>query len=71
MAEKITFSADGAINVPNNPVIPFIEGGGIGPEIWAATRKVLDGAVAKAFNGGKKIEWLEVYAGEKAKAMTG
>jgi len=71
VAEKITFTADGAINVPNNPVIPFIEGDGIGPDIWAATRKVLDAAVAKAFNGEKKIEWLEVYAGEKAKEKTG
>ena len=71
MAEKITYSADGAIQVPNHPIIPFIEGDGIGPDIWVATRKVLDAAVAKAFNGAKKIEWLEVYAGEKAKAKTG
>ena len=71
MADTITYAADGAIQVPNNPIIPFIEGDGIGPDIWAATRKVLDAAVAKAFNGEKKIEWLEVYAGEKAKAKTG
>ncbi len=71
MAEKITLNADGSINVPNNPIIPFIEGDGIGPDIWAASRKVLDAAVAKTFGGAKKIEWLEIYAGEKAKAKTG
>ena len=71
MAEKITVNADGSINVPNNPIIPFIEGDGIGPDIWAATRKVLDAAVAKSFGGAKKIEWLEIYAGEKAKEKTG
>ncbi len=71
MADTITYTQDGAINVPNNPIIPFIEGDGIGPDIWAATRKVLDAAVAKSFGGAKKIEWLEVYAGEKAKEKTG
>ena len=71
MAETITLNADGSINVPNNPIIPFIEGDGIGPDIWAASRKVLDAAVAKTFGGAKKIEWLEIYAGEKAKAKTG
>ena len=71
MAEKITVNADGSINVPNNPIIPFIEGDGIGPDIWAATRKVLDAAVAKSFGGAKKIEWLEIYAGGKAKEKTG
>jgi isocitrate dehydrogenase len=71
VADTITYTQDGAINVPNNPTIPFIEGDGIGPDIWAATRKVLDAAVAKAFGGAKKIEWLEVYAGEKAKEKTG
>jgi len=71
VAEKITVNADGSINVPNNPIIPFIEGDGIGPDIWAATRKVLDAAVAKSFGGAKKIEWLEIYAGEKAKEKTG
>jgi isocitrate dehydrogenase len=71
VAETITFAADGTIQVPNNPIIPFIEGDGIGPDIWAASRKVLDAAVAKTFGGEKKIEWLETYAGEKAKAKTG
>ena len=71
MAEKITYLADGSIQVPHHPIIPFIEGDGIGPDIWAAARKVLDAAVARAYNGDKKIEWLEIYAGEKAKAKTG
>jgi len=57
--------------VPNNPVIPFIEGDGIGPDIWAAASRVIDAAVEKAYNGEKKIEWLEVLAGEKAFNQTG
>ena len=68
--EKITVS-NGVLNVPNNPVIPFIEGDGIGPDIWAAASRVLDAAVEKAYNGEKKIEWKEVYAGEKAFNKTG
>ena len=51
--EKITFS-NGSINVPNNPIIPFIEGDGIGPDIWASAVRVLDAAVEKAYNGDKK-----------------
>ena len=69
--EKITINQDGSIKVPACPIIPFIEGDGIGPDIWAASRKVIDAAVAKCYGGNKKIEWLEVYAGEKAKAKTG
>ncbi len=69
--EKITITKDGSINTPDNPVIPFIEGDGIGPDIWAATRKVLDAAVATCYGGTKKIAWLEIYAGEKAKEKTG
>lgn len=57
---------DGTLNVPNNPIIPFIEGDGTGPDIWAAAQRVLDAAVEKAYNGERKIEWLEVFAGEKA-----
>ena len=57
---------NGKLNVPNDPVIPFIEGDGIGPDIWKAAVRVLDAAVDKAYNGEKKIQWLEVYAGEKA-----
>ena len=62
---------NGALNVPNNPTIPFIEGDGIGPDIWAAASRVIDAAVDKAYNGEKKIEWLEVLAGEKAFNQTG
>jgi len=69
--EKITINQDGSVNIPDQPIIPFIEGDGIGPDIWAATRKVLDAAVEKSFNGQRRIEWLEVYAGEKAKEKTG
>ncbi len=64
MAEKIIITPDG-INVPDNPVIPFIEGDGIGPEIWEAAVRVFDHAVKKAYAGKRKIEWLEIYAGEK------
>ncbi|HWK24217.1 MAG TPA: NADP-dependent isocitrate dehydrogenase [Ureibacillus sp.] len=62
---------NGALQVPNNPTIPFIEGDGIGPDIWAAASRVIDAAVEKAYNGEKKIEWLEVLAGEKAFNQTG
>ncbi|MGE5704668.1 MAG: NADP-dependent isocitrate dehydrogenase [Clostridia bacterium] len=63
--EKITVD-NGKLNVPNNPVIPFIEGDGTGPDIWNASVRVLDAAVEKAYKGEKKIAWFEVYAGEKA-----
>jgi len=63
--EKITVE-NGVLHTPNNPIIPFIEGDGIGPDIWAASQRVLDAAVEKAYAGEKKIEWKEVYAGEKA-----
>ena len=52
--------------VPDNPIIPFIEGDGIGPDIWASAVRVLDAAVEKAYGGKKKIHWMEVYAGEKS-----
>ncbi len=68
---KITLSRRGKIQVPNDPIIPFIEGDGIGPDIWAAAQKVLDAAVEKAFEGKRKIHWKEVYAGEKANEKTG
>ena len=67
---KVSLS-DGRLQVPDNPVIPFIEGDGIGVDIWAAAVRVLDGAVAKAYGGRKKISWMEVYAGEKAQAVYG
>ena len=63
--EKITLK-DGKLHVPNNPIIPFIEGDGTGPDIWRASVAVIDAAVEKAYGGKKKIEWLEVLAGEKA-----
>ncbi|MFZ5624238.1 MAG: NADP-dependent isocitrate dehydrogenase [Gemmatimonadota bacterium] len=58
---------DGALQVPDNPVIPFIEGDGTGPDIWRAAQYVLDGAVAKAYGGRRAIVWFEVFAGEKSK----
>lgn len=68
---KITVNDDGTLNVPDFPVIPFIEGDGIGPDIWNAARLVMDGAVAKAYKGEKGIKWLEILAGEKAFSKTG
>jgi isocitrate dehydrogenase len=58
---------DGRLHVPDVPVIPFIEGDGTGPDIWRASQRVLDAAVAKAYGGRRRLAWLEVYAGEKAK----
>lgn len=68
--EKITIQ-NGKLNVPNTPVIPFIEGDGTGPDIWKASVRVFDAAIEKAYKGEKKIEWLEVLAGEKAFNQTG
>ncbi len=65
---KITLSKRGKLIVPKDPIIPFIEGDGIGPDIWAAAQKVFDAAVKKAFAGDRKIHWKEIYAGEKANA---
>src|SRR5690625_3061492 len=70
MAEKIVVQ-NGELQVPDQPVIPFIEGDGTGPDIWAAASRVLDAAVEKAYDGKKKIAWKEVYAGEKAFNKTG
>src|SRR5271169_1004562 len=56
----------GKLTVPDRPIIPFIEGDGTGPDIWRASVRVLDAAVEKAYNGKRKIAWMEVYAGEKA-----
>jgi isocitrate dehydrogenase len=68
---KITVNKDGSLNVPDKPIIPFIEGDGIGTDIWPATRLVLESAVQKAYGGQKKISWLEVMAGEKGFQKTG
>jgi isocitrate dehydrogenase len=63
--------ANGRLRVPDNPVIPFIEGDGIGPDVWRASVRVFDAAVAKAYGGKRKIHWMEVYAGEKANDLLG
>lgn len=67
---KVTIE-NGNLNVPNDPVIPFIEGDGIGPDIWASAERVLDAAVEKAYGGERKIHWHEVLAGQKAFDKTG
>jgi isocitrate dehydrogenase len=63
--KKITIQ-NGKLNVPDNPVIPFIEGDGNGIDIWPASKLVFDNAVDKAYNGTKQINWKEVFAGQKA-----
>ena len=68
--QKISFD-DGKLNVPDQPIIPFIEGDGIGPDIWAASVRVFDAAVEKSYNGQKRIVWKEILAGEKAEEETG
>jgi isocitrate dehydrogenase len=68
--QKITFE-NGKLNVPDNPIIPFIEGDGTGPDIWRASQYVFDKAVEKVFGGKKKIAWMEVYAGEKSNEFYG
>ena len=68
--ERITTSGD-ALNVPDTPIIPYIEGDGVGADIWAAARPVFDAAVDTAYDGERAIEWTEVLAGEKAKEQTG
>ena len=68
--QKITFD-DGQLNVPDQPIIPFIEGDGIGPDIWAASVRVFDAAVKKSYNDQKRIVWKEILAGEKANEETG
>lgn len=69
-AEKITVN-NGRLNVPDHPIIPYIEGDGTGPDIWAGAHRVLEAAVDKAYNGEKKITWKEVLAGQKAYDHTG
>ena len=67
---KITINKDGTYNIPDNPIITFIEGDGIVPDLWRASVRVFDAAVEKTFGGSKKIVWAEVYAGEKALEIT-
>jgi isocitrate dehydrogenase len=64
--EKITVNKDFTLNVPSNPIIPYIEGDGIGVDITPVMKRVVDDAVAKAYNGQRRIQWMEIYAGEKA-----
>jgi len=71
MADKIEIRSDGRLHVPENPVIPFIEGDGVGPDIWRASVRVFDAAVQRCYGGKNKVSWLEVYAGEKAFNLKG
>jgi len=64
-------TSDGDLVVPDRPIIPFVEGDGIGPDIWAASSRVFDEAVRLAYDGAREIRWMEVYAGEKGKEVTG
>lgn len=68
---QITVNADNSLNVPNRPIVPFIEGDGIGVDVTPVMRKVVDAAVAEAYGGDKSIAWMEVYAGEKANKLYG
>lgn len=69
--EKISIDDQGVLNVPNKPIVGFIEGDGIGPDIWAAAKHVFDSAVEKCYGGERAIAWMEIYAGEKANQVTG
>ncbi|MEI8279136.1 MAG: NADP-dependent isocitrate dehydrogenase [Bacteroidota bacterium] len=69
--QKIVMGQNGKLIVPDNPIIPFIEGDGIGPDVWHASKRVLDAAVKIVYNGTRKIEWVEMLAGEKAFKQTG
>ena len=69
--EKITVNPDNSLNVPNNPIVPFIEGDGIGVDITPVMKRVVDAAVEKASGGERKIAWMEIYAGEKATKVYG
>lgn len=69
--QKITMGQNGQLSVPDYPVIPFIEGDGIGPDVWNASKMVLDAAIAHVYGGKRKIEWKEILAGEKAFNQTG
>ncbi|MDQ3003287.1 MAG: isocitrate dehydrogenase (NADP(+)) [Fibrobacterota bacterium] len=71
VGEKIQIDTQNRIQVPDQPIIPFIEGDGTGPDIWKASRHVFDEAVKKVYGGKKKIAWMEIYAGEKALGVYG
>ena len=69
--EAITVNSDLTLNIPNNPIIPFIEGDGIGVDVTPAMIRTVDAAVKKAYGDTKKISWMEIYAGEKATQVYG
>ncbi len=69
--QKITINSDASLNVPDQPIIPFIEGDGTGVDITPVMRKVVDAAIAKAYGGNRKIHWMEIYAGEKSRKLYG
>lgn len=69
--DKIQYTPEGKRIIPDHPIIPFIEGDGVGPDVWKASVRVFDAAVEKCYRGKRKIEWLEVFAGEKAQRMKG
>jgi len=69
--QKITVNADGSLNVPDQPIIPFIEGDGTGVDITPVMIKVVDAAVARCYGGRRRIHWMEVYAGEKSTRVYG
>ncbi|WP_297057201.1 isocitrate dehydrogenase (NADP(+)) [Thermosulfurimonas sp.] len=71
MAQRITLNPDGSLNVPDEPIIPYIEGDGIGVDITPVMKRVLDAAVEKAYGGRRRIHWKEILAGEKAREATG
>ena len=68
--EKIIMTKDG-LQVPDKPIIPFIEGDGTGPDIWNAAVRIFDSAVEKAYGGKRKIAWMEIYGGDKANQLYG
>ncbi|MEK7795450.1 MAG: isocitrate/isopropylmalate family dehydrogenase, partial [Candidatus Hydrogenedentota bacterium] len=69
--DKITAGPDGALVVSNRPIVAFIEGDGIGPDIWRASQHIFDSAVKLCYGGKREVAWMEVYAGEKAQEVTG
>ncbi len=69
--DKIQYGSNGKLHVPDHPIIPYIEGDGVGPDIWRASVRVFDSAVERCYGNKRKIEWLEVYAGEKAFQLKG
>mgnify|MGYP001183087999 CR=1 FL=1 len=71
LADLISLNSEGKLNVPSNPIIPFIEGDGIGKDIWKSTVRVLDAAVKKSYGSDKRVSWMEVYAGEKSNEVYG